>query len=66
MGLQGVQVSLPELSATESSVLASAALFLARPLGACLRAAREMRDFGTFAFAEEVVSYRDISAMLPS
>jgi hypothetical protein len=32
-------------------------------LGAFLRAAREMREHGTFEFAERAVSYRDISAM---
>jgi 2-methylisocitrate lyase-like PEP mutase family enzyme len=33
-------------------------------LGAFLRAAREMRDTGTFEFARDAVSYREISAML--
>jgi hypothetical protein len=32
-------------------------------LGAFLRAGREMREHGTFTFADEAVSYRDISAM---
>ena len=32
-------------------------------LGAFLRAAREMRKNGTFRFADEAVSYQDISAM---
>jgi len=32
-------------------------------LGAFLRAAREMREHGTFVFAEDAVSYRDINAM---
>jgi hypothetical protein len=32
-------------------------------LGAFLRAAREMRESGTFAFAAEAVSYREISAL---
>jgi len=32
-------------------------------LGGFLRAAREMRERGTFAFAEEAVSYQEISAM---
>ena len=31
--------------------------------GAFLRAANEMGDRGTFAFADEAVSYRDITAM---
>jgi len=32
-------------------------------LGAFLRAAREMRETGTFTFADDAVSYREISAM---
>ena len=32
-------------------------------LGAFLRAAREMQVHGTFNFADEAVTYRDISAM---
>jgi len=32
-------------------------------LGAVLRAAREMRERGTFEFANEAVSYRDITTM---
>jgi 2-methylisocitrate lyase-like PEP mutase family enzyme len=32
-------------------------------LGAFLRAAREMREHGTFTFAAEAVGYRDLSAM---
>ena len=32
-------------------------------LGAFLRAAQEMRERGTFAFAAEAVGYQDISAM---
>jgi 2-methylisocitrate lyase-like PEP mutase family enzyme len=32
-------------------------------LGAFLRAAQEMRERGTFTFAEEAVSFRDVNAM---
>jgi 2-methylisocitrate lyase-like PEP mutase family enzyme len=32
-------------------------------LGAFLKAAREMKDHGTFGFAEEAVSFRDITLM---
>ena len=32
-------------------------------LGALLRAAKEMQEHGTFTFADEAVSYREISAM---
>jgi hypothetical protein len=33
-------------------------------LGAFLRAAREMLEHGTFAFADDAASYREINAML--
>jgi hypothetical protein len=53
-----VQLSLDALSALGvGSALCRAAL------GAFLRAAREMREAGTFAFAGEAASTREISAM---
>jgi len=33
--------------------------------GAFLRAAREMADSGTFSFAEDAVSYPELSKMFP-
>jgi hypothetical protein len=33
--------------------------------GAFLRAAEEMKAHGTFTFATDAVSFRDITAMLP-
>jgi 2-methylisocitrate lyase-like PEP mutase family enzyme len=63
MGLQGVQLTLAELSAIGiRRVSVGSALFRAA-LGAFLRAAREMRDHGTFNFAEDAVSYRDLNDM---
>ena len=53
-GLSAVEVAkafLERIEAADSS------------LGAFLRAVREMRECGTFAFAGEAVSYRDITAM---
>ena len=63
MGLQGVQLSLAELSAIGIKRVSVGSALSRAALGAFLRAAREMRDHGTFAFAEEAVSYRDINAM---
>jgi 2-methylisocitrate lyase-like PEP mutase family enzyme len=63
MGLQGVQLSLAELSAIGVKRVSVGSALSRAALGAFLRAAREMRDYGTFAFAEEAVSYRDIGAM---
>ena len=63
MGLQGVQLSLAELSAIGVKRVSVGSALSRAALGAFLRAAREMREHGTFAFAEQAVSYRDISAM---
>lgn len=63
MGLQGVQLSLAELSAIGVRRVSVGSALSRAALGAFLRAAHEMREHGTFTFAEEAVSYRDISAM---
>jgi 2-methylisocitrate lyase-like PEP mutase family enzyme len=63
MGLQGVQLSLAELSAMGVRRVSVGSALSRAALGAFLRAAREMREHGTFAFAEDAVSYRDITAM---
>jgi 2-methylisocitrate lyase-like PEP mutase family enzyme len=61
MGLQGVQLSLAELSAIGVKRVSVGSALSRAALGAFLRAAREMRERGTFAFAQEAVSYREIS-----
>jgi 2-methylisocitrate lyase-like PEP mutase family enzyme len=63
MGLQGVQMSLAELSALGVKRVSVGSALSRAALGAFLRGAHEMRDNGTFNFAEDAVSYRDISAM---
>lgn len=63
MGLQGAQLSLAELSDIGVKRVSVGSALTRAAYGAFLRAAREMRDRGTFAFAEEAVSYRDITAM---
>jgi 2-methylisocitrate lyase-like PEP mutase family enzyme len=63
MGMPGVRLSVAELSdlgvrrVSVGSALARAAL------GAFLRAAREMREHGTFNFGGDAVSFHEISAM---
>jgi 2-methylisocitrate lyase-like PEP mutase family enzyme len=64
MGLQGVQLSLDELSALGVKRVSVGSALARAALGAFLRAAREMREHGTFTFAEQAVGYRDINAML--
>jgi 2-methylisocitrate lyase-like PEP mutase family enzyme len=63
MGLQGVQLSLAELSAIGVKRISVGSALTRAALGAFLRAAREMREHGTFAFAAEAVSYQEISSL---
>jgi len=63
MGLQGVQLSLAALSEIGVKRVSVGSALTRAALGAFLRAGREMRDHGTFTFADEAVSHRDISAM---
>lgn len=63
MGLRGVQLSLAELSGLGVKRVSVGSALSRAALGAFLRAAREMRDHGTFAFADEAVSYQELSAM---
>jgi 2-methylisocitrate lyase-like PEP mutase family enzyme len=63
MGLQGVRLSLAELSAIGVRRVSVGSALSRAALGAFLRAAREMREHGVFTFAEQAVSYRDINAM---
>lgn len=63
MGLQGVQLDLEALSELGVKRVSVGSALSRAALGAFLRAAREMREHGTFTFATEAVSYREISAM---
>jgi 2-methylisocitrate lyase-like PEP mutase family enzyme len=64
MGLQGVQLSLEDLSALGVKRVSVGSSLCRTALGAFLRAAREMREHGTFTYAKEAASAREISAML--
>jgi 2-methylisocitrate lyase-like PEP mutase family enzyme len=63
MGLQGVQLSLATLSELGVRRISVGSALSRAALGAFLRAAREMRERGTFTFAEEAVKFREINAM---
>ncbi|GAA0711505.1 isocitrate lyase/phosphoenolpyruvate mutase family protein [Dokdonella soli] len=63
MGLQGTQLDLATLSAMGVKRVSVGSALSRAALGAFLRAALEMREHGTFTFANDVVSYKDISAM---
>jgi 2-methylisocitrate lyase-like PEP mutase family enzyme len=63
MGLHGAQLSLAELSAIGVKRVSVGSALSRAALGAFLRAAHEMREHGTFSFAKDAVSYREISAI---
>jgi 2-methylisocitrate lyase-like PEP mutase family enzyme len=63
MGLQGAQLDLATLSKIGVKRVSVGSALSRAALGAFLRAATEMRDKGTFTFAEDAVSYQDVSAM---
>src|SRR5229473_1317000 len=63
MGLQGVQLSLADLSAIGVRRVSVGSALSRAALGAFLRAAREMREHGTFGFADDAVSSRDLIKM---
>jgi 2-methylisocitrate lyase-like PEP mutase family enzyme len=66
MGLRGAQLSLATLPGLGVKRISVGSALARAALGAFLRAAREMREDGTFAFTAEAVSYRDISTRLAS
>jgi 2-methylisocitrate lyase-like PEP mutase family enzyme len=61
MGLQGVQLSLEDLSALGVKRISVGSALYRTALGAFLRAAQEMADAGTFTFASAAASPREIS-----
>jgi 2-methylisocitrate lyase-like PEP mutase family enzyme len=63
MGLRGEQLSLTDLAALGVKRISVGSALARAALGAFLRAAQEMREQGTFAFAADAVSYHDISAL---
>lgn len=65
MGLQGVRLSLEELSAIGVRRVSVGSGLYRVAHAAFLRAAREMRDAGTFtAFANEPITGREIGKLL--
>jgi 2-methylisocitrate lyase-like PEP mutase family enzyme len=64
MGLQGVLLSLTDLAAIGVKRVSVGSALCRTALGAFMRAAREMREQGTFTFANGAVSPREISPIL--
>jgi 2-methylisocitrate lyase-like PEP mutase family enzyme len=63
MGLQGVRLTLAELSEIGVRRVSVGSALSRAALGAFLRAAREMQAHGTFTFAEDAMKYADINEM---
>ncbi|HWY71974.1 MAG TPA: isocitrate lyase/phosphoenolpyruvate mutase family protein [Terriglobales bacterium] len=63
MGLQGVQLSLADLSELGVRRVSVGSALARAAISAFLRAAREMQAHGTFTFAEDSVKYADLNAM---
>lgn len=63
MGLEGVQLSLAELSAIGVKRVSLGSALNRTALGAFLRAAREMQEAGTFTFAREAATSRELSSI---
>ena len=66
MGIQGVQLTLSDLSEIGVRRISVGSGLARVALGAFLRAAREMREQGTFSFAEDAVAYRTINSIFAS
>jgi 2-methylisocitrate lyase-like PEP mutase family enzyme len=63
MGLQGVQLDVAELSALGVKRISVGSALCRAALAAFLRAAREMREHGTFNWASDAASPRELSAI---
>jgi 2-methylisocitrate lyase-like PEP mutase family enzyme len=63
MGLQGVQLSVAELSEIGVKRISVGSALARTALGAFIRAAQEMKDHGTFNFAEGAPKYAELNAM---
>lgn len=63
MGLQGVQLDLADLSAMGVKRVSVGSALSRTVMAAFLRAAREMREHGSFSFANEAIAFRELNAM---
>jgi 2-methylisocitrate lyase-like PEP mutase family enzyme len=63
MGLQGVQLSLAELSALGVKRVSVGSSLCRAAFGAFLHAAREMREQGTFTYANAAATSRELTAI---
>lgn len=63
MGLQGAQLSLAELSELGVKRISTGGSLSRAAYGALFRAGREMQSQGTFGYAKDTLSHRDMNAL---
>jgi 2-methylisocitrate lyase-like PEP mutase family enzyme len=64
MGLKGATFSVEELAAAGVKRISVGGSFARAALGAFVRAAREVKEKGTFTYASEAISHADVSAYM--
>jgi 2-methylisocitrate lyase-like PEP mutase family enzyme len=64
MGLKGATFSVEELAAAGVKRISVGGSFARAALGAFIRAAREVKEKGTFTYASEAISHADVSAYM--
>ena len=64
MGLRGAQFRLAELAEMGVKRVSVGGSLARAALGAFLRAAREMREHGTFTYAQDAISAKEIAELL--
>jgi 2-methylisocitrate lyase-like PEP mutase family enzyme len=63
MGLAGTRFSVAELEVLGVKRISVGSALARASFGALIDAAKEMREHGTFAFADRAIAYRDLGAM---
>lgn len=66
MGLKGVKLTVADVSAIGAKRISVGSGLARCALGAFLRAARDIREDGSFAFADDAIDYRTINSMFSS
>jgi 2-methylisocitrate lyase-like PEP mutase family enzyme len=64
MGLKGATYTVEELGAAGAKRISVGGSLARAALGALVRAAREIKDKGTFTFAEDAISQADATAYM--
>jgi 2-methylisocitrate lyase-like PEP mutase family enzyme len=64
MGLEGAAFSVEQLAAAGVKRISVGGSFARAALGAFVRAAREVKDKGTFTFAADAISHAEVTAFM--